>query len=104
MSGIMIALLVVGIVVGVIFLAEDKVKDVSCESYGQGDYYWTGSQCQESATNTTAVATDMISNIDDIFSYATLIVSLIGLLILILMFQPIIKGAMGFGKNMGGQY
>ena len=99
----MILLFVVMIVVAVTLIGTDKLKEVTCETYGPSTYYWTGAACQASSTNVTVIAVDALEEIDNVKAGILLAISLLTLLVLIVVFVPIIRAAMGFQNDMGGR-
>ena len=96
---IMIFLFVIMVVVAVTLIGTNYLKGASCETYGQATYYWTGAQCQVSETNTTAVTVDAVTEIDNVKKGVLLAISLLTLLVLIVVFGPIIRTAMGISGN-----
>ena len=91
----LLALFVIAIVAGVTFIATPYLKDAACEAT-DATYEWEGGACLNE-TGGTAVTIDAITQIGVVEAALVLVLSLLTLVVIVLIFQLIIKVAKGFG-------
>lgn len=97
---LVLGLFVVAIIFGLTYIGLGYLKETACEQ-GDSGYYWSGSQCQVSSTNTTAVTVDAVTAISTVQTGVGIALGLLSLVIIVAVFGAIIKITRKFsGKSM----
>lgn len=97
----MLGLFAVMIVTGLFYLGADKVKQSVCESSEASAYAWEGGKCLNESGGTEVTIT-AITKMNTLESFAGVIISMVGLLILILLFAIVIRVAKSFYAGGSG--
>lgn len=88
-----VVLLGLMIIIGVFFLVGDLWKENLCE---QADYTYTGGSCVVSATNTTAVTLDSITNVNLAISVFVTALGFLSLIVIVAIAKILLKMVKGF--------
>lgn len=97
-GGLLLTLFLLMIIVGITFVGSGALKKVVCEN-ADDDYVWNENTCQASATNTTEVTVDAITQIAAVEAVVLVVLGLLTLVVIVGLFAIVIKAAMGFAKS-----
>ena len=97
-GGLMLALFMVIIIVGVTYVGADYFKETLCENAGTA-YVWQAETCYESATNLTEVPLTSITKINIVEGVISTALGLLTLVVLMGIFSIVVRLAKGFGKD-----
>lgn len=92
---LVVSLFVLAILFALSYIGVGYLKEVACEQ-GDTGYYWTGSVCQVSSTNTTVVTPDALTAIGTVKTGMDIALGLLSLVIVVAIFGVLVKMARGF--------
>jgi len=97
-GGLMLALFMIIIIVGVTYVGADYFKGSLCEA-SSDEAVWSAETCYLSATNDTEVSLTSITKIGVVEGVISTALGLLTLVVLMGIFSIVVKLAKGFGKD-----
>ncbi len=95
-GGLLLALFLLMVIVGITFVGADELKEVLCEN-ADATYEWNESSCKTAAN--AAATVDAVTHISSIESVVLVVLGLLTLVVIVGLFAIVIKAALGFAKT-----
>ncbi len=95
-GGLLLTLFLLMIIVAIVFIGADELKEVACET-NTATYEWNESSCKTAAN--TAATVQSVTQIVVIEGVVIVVLGLLTLVVIVGLFAIVIKAGMGFAKS-----
>lgn len=96
-GGLMLALFLVMIITGVVYIGADYFKESACEQDGVRS--WSGGTCYTNSTENVEATVTALTKIGIVETVISIALGLLSLVVLMNIFKLVIKAARGFGAG-----